>query len=119
VDNYPKPPQPQVTDLDLRAVERLLGMSFSAEEATRILTALEFKVEPAGPHVLRVTTPPHRRDIQAGSADLIEELVRIHGHDRLPATLLAERLPQQRTNRDVVLEERVRDVLAGAGLQEV
>ena len=50
----------------------------------------------AGPQTLRVTTPPHRRDIQAGAADLIEELARIHGYDRLPA--LAEELVNVRTN---------------------
>ena len=52
------------------------------------------------------TTPPHRLDIQAGSADLIEELVRIHGYDRLPATLLADQLPDQHTNQALVLEEK-------------
>jgi phenylalanyl-tRNA synthetase beta chain len=66
-----------------------------------------------------VTTPPHRRDIQEGPADLIEELVRIYGYDRLPATLLDEQLPEQHANRSLVLEERVRDLLVNAGLQEV
>jgi phenylalanyl-tRNA synthetase beta chain len=63
--------------------------------------------------------PPHRLDIQEGSADLIEDLVRIYGYDRLPATLLADQLPEQHTNRPLVLEERVRDVLVSAGLHEV
>src|SRR5207253_11158169 len=88
-------------------------------EASRILRALEFQVEERGPKELRATAPPHRVDIQEGPADLIEELVRIHGYDRLPATLLADRLPEQHTNRSLVMEERVRDILVNAGLQEV
>ncbi len=119
VDAYPAPLPPQVISLKLGEVRRLLGMDFPALEVLRILEALEFKVETAGPEELRVTVPPHRLDIQAGAADLIEELVRIHGYDSLPATLLADRLPEQHGNPSLALEERVRDILVGAGLQEV
>jgi phenylalanyl-tRNA synthetase beta chain len=119
VDCYPAPLAPQVVTLPLSEVRRQLGMDIPAAEATRILRALEFTVEPAGPDVLRITTPPHRLDLQAGAADLIEELVRIHGYDRLPATLPADRLPEQHTNRPLAFEERLRDLLVSAGLQEV
>ena len=66
-----------------------------------------------------MTVPPHRLDIQAGTADLIEDLARIHGYDRLPATLLADQLPEQHANRSLEFEERVRDILVNADLQEV
>jgi phenylalanyl-tRNA synthetase beta chain len=119
VDCYPAPLPPQVITLEMGQVRRLLGMDFPIAEATRILRALEFQVEQTGPDTLRAVTPPHRLDIQTGSADLIEELVRVYGYDRLPATLLADQLPEQHTNRALVLEERVRDILVNAGLQEV
>jgi phenylalanyl-tRNA synthetase beta chain len=119
VDNYPAPLPRQVVNLDMREVERQLGIAFSLDEAARILRALEFEVQPTGPSTLRATVPPHRLDIQVGSADLIEELARIHGYDRLPATLLADRLPEQHTNQGLVFEERVRDILVNTGLQEV
>jgi len=119
VDNYPAPLPRQVVTLSMSEVRRQLGMAFTLDEAIRILRALEFEVEPAGQETLRAVVPPHRLDIQAGSADLIEELARIHGYDRLPSTLLADRLPEQHTNQALVFEERVRDLLVGAGLQEV
>jgi phenylalanyl-tRNA synthetase beta chain len=119
VDNYPAPVAPQVITLEMAEVRRLLGMDFQVGEAARILRALEFHVEQAAPVNLQVTTPPHRLDIQASSADLIEDLARIHGYDRLPATLLADQLPEQHTNRGLELEERTRDILVDAGLQEV
>jgi phenylalanyl-tRNA synthetase beta chain len=119
VDCYPAPLPPQTITLTTAEVRRQLGMDFPIAEATRILRALQFTVEPAGADALRVTTPPHRRDIQAGSADLIEELVRVYGYDRLPATLLADQLPEQHTNRPLEFEERVRDILVNCGLQEV
>ena len=52
---------------------------------------------------LLVTTPPNRLDIQAGAADLIEEIARIYGYDRVPATLLADPLPPQTGNADLEL----------------
>jgi phenylalanyl-tRNA synthetase beta chain len=119
VDNYPAPLPPQMVELPLAAVRRLLGMTMPVEEITRVLRALEFKVEPAGGEALQVTVPPHRLDIQAGAADVIEDLARIHGYDRLPATLLTDSLPRQRNNVPLTFEERVRDILVGAGLQEV
>jgi phenylalanyl-tRNA synthetase beta chain len=119
VDNYPAPIAPRDIDLAMGEVRRVLGVDLPIEETVRILRALEFQVEQQGPDRLKVTTPPHRLDIQAGSADLIEDLVRVYGYDRLPATLLADQLPEQHTNWPLVLEERVRDILVNAGLQEV
>jgi phenylalanyl-tRNA synthetase beta chain len=119
VDCYPAPLPDQVVTLEMKEVRRHLGMDMPIAEAARILRSLEYRVEEAGPQTLRATVPPFRLDVQAGAADLIEDLIRIHGYDRLPATLLADQLPEQHTNVPLVLEERVRDILVAAGLQEV
>ncbi|HMF17496.1 MAG TPA: phenylalanine--tRNA ligase subunit beta, partial [Gemmataceae bacterium] len=119
VDTYPAPLPPQVVRLEMKEVNRVLGMDFPAADALRILRALEYQVKEVGPGVLEAIVPPHRLDVQAGSADVIEDLVRIHGYDHLPATLLADRLPKQQTNQPLVFEEHLRDMLAGSGLQEV
>jgi phenylalanyl-tRNA synthetase beta chain len=111
--------KPQVIELKASEIRRILGMDLPLAECTRLLKALEFQVEPLGTDALKVTTPPHRLDIQEGPADLIEDLVRLHGYDRLPATLLSERLPEQKANEPLEFEERVRDRLIAAGLQEV
>jgi phenylalanyl-tRNA synthetase beta chain len=118
-DTYPGKPKPQVIDLRLSEVKRLLGVDVPLAEVTRILTALEFKVEQAGPDAVRATTPPNRLDIQAGAADLIEDVARVYGYDRLPATLLADPLPPQTGNADLEREEHVRDRFVDLGLQEV
>lgn len=119
VDNYPAPTPTQHIRLPKNEIKRLLGVEFPDAEVERILRALKFTVEADGSSGWKVTTPPYRIDIQAGAADLIEELVRIHGYDRLPSTLLSGELPPQKANRSLVLEERVKDVLATSGLQEV
>ena len=117
VDNYAAPSTAQVVTLKRSEIRRLLGIDFPDAEVERILTALQFTLVKDGDG-WKVTVPLTRLDVQAGAADLIEELARVYGYDRLPGTLLSGELPPQRANRDLDLEEQVRDVLANAGLQE-
>lgn len=117
VDAYPAPIPPQVIELTPAAIRRVLGFDIPPAEVERVLTALQFKVETHGDG-WRVTTPPTRLDIQAGAADLIEELARVYGYDHLPDTRLSQPLPEQLGNRPLELEEHVRDLLADQGLQE-
>ena len=118
VDNYPAQLPPQVIDLNRSEIRRLLGVDIPDAEVDRVLRALQFIVEESiwG---WKVTVPATRLDIQAGAADLIEELARVSGYDRLPESRLALELPEQKGNRSLELEDAVRDVFAGAGLQEV
>jgi phenylalanyl-tRNA synthetase beta chain len=128
-------------DLPLAEVQRILGVSISAATVTRILKSLEFEVEPIRPRarrrqnrpvhrtgvasslpVLRVTVPDHRLDIGrevVGRADLIEEIARVFGYERLPGAPIADSLPAQRGNPRFEQEEKARDVLIDLGLQEV
>ncbi|HJZ54055.1 MAG TPA: phenylalanine--tRNA ligase subunit beta, partial [Gemmataceae bacterium] len=117
VDNYPAPVPPQEIALHRSEIARLLGFDIPAAEVERVLRALQFAVKPEV-FGWTVSTPQTRLDIQAGAADLIEELARVYGYDKLPESLLAEPLPEQRGNRSLELEEKVRDLLADQGLQE-
>lgn len=115
-DTYPAPPQTVTVDLDLDFAERLLGMELDADEVTDVLERLEFTVERADGR-RRVTVPDHRLDI-AGPADIAEEIVRTLGLDKLPSTMMDDELPPLRIDRERELQERVRDLLTEAGLQE-
>jgi phenylalanyl-tRNA synthetase beta chain len=117
-DTYPAPIPPQVIDLDATEIRRLLGFDIPGKEVVRVLTALQFQVEPDGDDAWTVTTPQTRLDIQAGQADLIEELARVYGYDKLPERLLPLELPEPKGNLAIELEDRVRDLLADQGLQE-
>jgi len=65
------------------AVLKLGGMDVPDDEIVRILTRLGFKVE--GRASMKVTPPSWRSDV-VGSADLVEEVVRIHGLDKVPSS---------------------------------
>ena len=117
IDNYPAPPAPQLIELHRAEIARLLGFDIPPAEVERILTALQFQVKPET-FGWMVTVPRTRLDIQAGSADLIEELARVYGYDKLPERLLPLELPEPKGNPALELEDRVRDLLADQGLQE-
>jgi phenylalanyl-tRNA synthetase beta chain len=71
---------------------------------------------------LQVTVPDHRLDIGTGvigQADLIEEIARIYGYERIPEAQIADLLPKQRGNPPLEQEEAARDLLVNLGLQEV
>lgn len=121
VDEYPLPPEDPRLTLTSGDVERWLGLSLSAAEIADLLERLDFKVDAVGDS-LTAQTPPHRLDIgrgMVGKADLMEEVARIYGYDRIPETRLKAGLPPQAGNRDLELEEKIRDRLAGLGLQEI
>ncbi len=117
-DAYPAPVIEPAIVLTTREVERILGIGLSVEQITQILRALEFQVEPRGPGVIAATPPDYRLDVD-GSDDLIEELARIYGYDRIPSTLIADALPPQHENTPLELEERARDLLTNGELQEI
>ncbi|MGQ9598320.1 MAG: phenylalanine--tRNA ligase subunit beta [Anaerolineae bacterium] len=118
VDAYPRPAAPVIIHLTTWEVERNLGLQFSLAEIVSFLEPLEFRCEPVAADALRVTVPDHRLDCQY-PADLIEEIARVYGYDRIPVIEISDRLPPQRANRDLELEEKIKDVLVGCGLQEV
>ena len=80
-----KPEAPErVIDLPLRELPRLAGIEAPLSEVKRVLGDLGFGVAGDGEN-LRVTVPSWRTDVE-GKADLVEELMRILGVDRIPAT---------------------------------
>jgi len=108
----------RVIDFPLSEVKRLAGIEVSLTEARRILTHLGFMVAGQGA-VVKVAVPSWRSDVH-GKADLVEEIVRIYGVDKVPMTPFergdAPRKPvltqiQTRTRR-------ARRALAARGLTE-
>ena len=119
VDHCPMPAPAVTVDFDLGYLRRLSGLDLDAEETAALLRRLEFEVHTAeDSHSLRVTVPDHRLDI-TGQHDLVEEVCRIYGYDRIPSTVLSDVLPPQRGNRQQSFEDRVKDTFADLGLQEI
>lgn len=116
IDLYPNPPAIRTVDLRWRSVPRVLGMEVPHSESGEILRSLGFQVAPQGDGV-RVTVPSFRRDVER-EEDLIEEIARHHGYDRIPDTLPVESTAQGTRAPALVAEDTVRDALVRAGLVE-
>ncbi len=120
IDEYPRPPIAQAVDITMADIKRWLGIELELDEAAAMLERLEFSTEMDG-NSLRVSPPDHRLDIGGGvvgKADVMEEVARVYGYDRIPETQIADRIPPQYANPRLDAESQVRELLASMGLQE-
>ncbi|MGB4864575.1 MAG: phenylalanine--tRNA ligase subunit beta [Hyphomicrobium sp.] len=113
-----EPITPRVIAFDFARVAKLSGISIADEETRTILEALGCTVD-GKPNAAKVTVPTWRPDMH-GAADLVEEVVRIAGLERIPSTPL----PRMHGVTTAVLTEkqrrarRTRRLLAARGLTE-
>ena len=137
VDAYPVEQALPVVYTTLSDTRRLLGMRVTLGQMAEALRRLDFEVQrvdeiapDAGPEstfalhrepgeVLLECVPPwYRLDIRI-PADLTEEVARMIGYEHVGVTLMDEPLPVQHRNEVWEAEEKVRDILVAAGLQEI
>jgi phenylalanyl-tRNA synthetase beta chain len=143
VDEYPIKPKDPVITVTPRDVKRVLGIDLNAGEIVSLLDRLEFKCtirdsaaqnrtgtgagkakrrKPDADTRVSVKVPPNRLDIGegiVGLADVLEELARLYGYDRIPTTNMADALPPQIGNPTYEWEAGLRDLLTTLGLDEV
>ena len=135
-DAYPTPQRAVTVYATASDTRRILGMSVPLEQMADALRRLDFSVRQvaapaadatavatfglhreAGEPLLECVVPWHRLDVNL-PADLIEEVARVIGYEDVPVTLLEDTLPTQHRNEVIETEEKLRDLLIGAGLQD-
>lgn len=109
------PVEAKVIDFEPSLTQRLGGVEISEAEQRRILEALDFHVA----DVWNVTCPPRRHDIE-GPADLVEEIVRIHGLDKVASVPLprADGVARPTASPMQQVERKLRRTAAARGLNE-
>ena len=124
IDIYPGQQQALPILLSAQEVKRIAGLEVTKQEMLKVFTALGFECgDGESDSGISVSTPYWRSDIRC-SADLVEEVVRIIGYEKVPMTRLGSPLPQQKsrlseTARRDDLRDGLRNALTGFGFQEI
>jgi phenylalanyl-tRNA synthetase beta chain len=124
IDVYAGKSEPKPISLTAREVKRLSGLKLSIDEITAVLNTLGFDCRKgaSGLQVL-VSAPYWRNDIRC-AADLVEEVARMVGYEKIPMTRLRASLPAQKPGlslqaRQNELKDKLRNILTGLGFQEI
>lgn len=109
------PSEPKVVQYDPALTAKLGGVSIDDAEQRAILAALDFGVSDDW----KVTVPLRRHDVE-GAADIVEEVVRIHGLEHVASVALTGNVgvAQPTATPAQMLERRLRRAAAGRGLNE-
>ena len=116
LDVYPRKRKPMRVRLRMARVQRVLGIAPPLSKARRILTGLGLGVRLRG-RDLEVEVPSFRRDLTMED-DLVEEVIRVWGYDRLPTTFSRGDVALARDSETGRQERLVRAVLVGGGVRE-
>ena len=117
VDAYPRPSRPRKLALRKARVAEVLGVEVPKEQVVRDLAAIGVELQDRGDR-WEAAIPSWRGDL-AREIDLIEEVARLYGYDRIPSR--APTVPLRAGGKDAREEfcDRVRRIMAGLGLAEV
>jgi phenylalanyl-tRNA synthetase beta chain len=118
VDEYPVKSEPRVIEFPMSEIKRLLGIEIPLDKVVKMLSDLEFGVNYSTNDTLMVNVPSYRNDVTI-KADLVEEVARQYGYDKIPESRLSGQLPSLYINETYEFEDKIRDVLVGSGLYEV
>ncbi|GAH70173.1 unnamed protein product, partial [marine sediment metagenome] len=100
-------------------VKTLLGVEVSLDQIVGALTSLGFDCKKGdSASEVWITAPYWRSDIHL-AVDLIEEVARIIGYDKIPATMLSQPLPRQNPEPVLSLKQKAGRILTGYSFQEV
>lgn len=118
LDVYPKPRKPRSLVLRHARVAGLLGVDVPAAFIIRLFERLGFEVEENRKGVWRLDVPSFRVDIER-EADLIEEVARFYGFDRIPSVVTPMRTYEPVQNKKRRKIQKIRDILFHQGFDEV
>ena len=124
IDVYPGKSEPKTVLLSAREVKRLSGLKIKINGILKVLKSLGFECQEGySGSQISVSVPYWRSDVKC-SADLVEEVIRIIGYERIPITRLSSPLPQQKSKlsppaQQSNLKEKLQNILTGFGFQEI
>ena len=117
IDIYQDKREAKKINLDTFKVRSLLGINISDKDIIDILKRLNFKVKKTK-NKLQVTVPTIRLDLSIPE-DLIEEIGRIYGFEKIPSQLPNAFLIPSKKREDLIYQNKIKDILTNLGFSEV
>ena len=121
VDVYPKKVKPWKIKLDLDYVNKLLGEKISTSQVQKILNLLEISAKggsASGGKTIEVEIPTFRIDLQT-QEDLIEEVGRIYGYEKIKPQAPKVHLKPAKISEQLLFEREIKSILVGLRFDEV
>ncbi len=121
IDEYPTALSKRNITITGRRTAEILGLSLDILDIQRLLRSIGMEVEPAADRfdaALYVSVPAFRPDLER-EIDLIEEVARLNGYDRIPVTMPSGRILCQQPSPRQHQVRRLRDAMVSAGFSEV
>jgi phenylalanyl-tRNA synthetase beta chain len=109
---------PRTVGLRFSRLDKISGAGINKAKAAKIAASLGLRVKARSKNGLRLAIPGFRQDIQ-DEIDVIEEVVRIYGYDRIPVTIPPTPEQPVRIPFNMLAEEKIRTMLTGLGMYEI
>lgn len=119
IDVKTKDKKPQIIELRPDRANKILGTGISTGDMISILKRLGFRVRKVDSRKLKVEIPLFRTMDIEREIDLIEEIARIWGYNRIESTMPNTAFPDKVEDREDILRQKVRETMVGCGLNEV
>jgi phenylalanyl-tRNA synthetase beta chain len=120
VEIYPVKKQLAVVDLSYARVNALCGIEIPVADVKRILSLLEMNILEETAEGVKIEIPAYRVDVTR-ECDVIEDLLRIYGYDRVTwaDSVHMNLSPKTETDESVLLQQLISEQLTGAGWSEI
>ncbi len=117
IDEHLALPSSKVVNIDAGFINKRLGLNLKAEQIEKILTNVEFKVVRQKDN-LTITSPFWRTDIEIPE-DIVEEVGRLFGYDKLLLSLPGRDLTPASQDKSLVFKQKLSSIMSAAGANEM
>lgn len=117
IDTYPNPIKKRETKLRFSRLNQILGYHIANDEVEKILTRLGFEFKEKSVNHLTVLIPYYRHDVER-EIDLIEEIARIYGYNKIPEISKISVTLEEKVDHSAFVD-KVRNILQSLGFYEI